>query len=144
MASFRARLATPVLVLTLMMTGHAWGATCDQNSTLARPIPLGVSGGNINANCTGGGLSSLAAAAPALKGPSQPSQAYLDCVAVVDENKGWLMKLPGVYAVGVGLDADGNPIIVVQGNITAELESQIPSTLGGFPVKLEQMEQPQG
>ena len=61
--------ALPVCVLTIVAASMPAGAvvTCNQQTTLPRPIPLGVSGGNINSfvkfrhqkGCSSGTLGSL-------------------------------------------------------------------------------------
>ena len=54
---------------------------------------------------------------------------------VKKQNEKQLLDLPGVVSVGIGLDANGNPAIIVGLEApNPEMEAKIPDTLQGFPV----------
>jgi hypothetical protein len=48
------------------------------------------------------------------------------------------LNLPGVVSVGIGLDANGNPAIIVGLEApNPEVEAKIPDRLEGFPVVVQ-------
>ena len=52
-----------------------------------------------------------------------------------------LMKIPGVEGVGIGVDAIGNPTIVVYVSSSATLKS-LPPRIEGFDVRAENLKGP--
>ena len=49
-----------------------------------------------------------------------------------------LMAMPGVVSVGIGMDADGNKVIIVGvDRDQPEVRAQVPETVDGYPVRVE-------
>ena len=49
-----------------------------------------------------------------------------------------LMAVPGVVSVGIGMDDDGNKVIVVGvESDQPEIRAQVPQTVDGYPVRVD-------
>jgi hypothetical protein len=71
--------------------------------------------------------------------PQEETVPRPDIMAVVDTHAPQLMTIPGVTAVAVGALDSGEPcvrIYVVE--LTDELQAQLPATLEGWPVDVEE------
>lgn len=116
----------------------------NSGSNLAFAIPIQTVLSDLSVTVTGNSCSNaLASTATAAPTQSGPSQNEIDAGAVVNQYAESLVKIPGVFQVGVGKDSAGNVVIKVEcDEITPELQSGVPPTLGGFPVQLEKGQRP--
>lgn len=57
---------------------------------------------------------------------------------VKTQHEAELMAMPGVVSVGIGMDDDGNKVIVVGiDQDRTETRAQVPQTVEGYPVRVE-------
>jgi hypothetical protein len=71
--------------------------------------------------------------------PAVQAREVADATAVKRRHEAELLKVPGVIGSGVGLSADGKPVIkVFVKKETSAMHSSIPSSLEGIPVEIEE------
>lgn len=57
---------------------------------------------------------------------------------VKSQHESELMAVPGVVSVGIGMDDDGNHVIVVGvDRERPEIQTQVPKAVEGYPVRIE-------
>jgi len=115
------------------------GGVPSSNTTLA--IPIGTVLSDMSVSVVGGTCHNVQPMGFGTQ--TGPSQDELNAREVVAQNADSLLEIPGVFLVGVGTDANGQTIIVVTADeLTPEVQSEVPPTLGGFPVVLEAGKRP--
>jgi hypothetical protein len=59
---------------------------------------------------------------------------------VKKQHEARFLEMPGVVSVGIGLDPDGNPAIIIGvDKSNPEAESKIPSIIEGYPVVIQRV-----
>ena len=62
----------------------------------------------------------------------------MDIQQVFDQHHDQLMAVPGVTGIGIGTKEGKPAIVIMVGELTPELKTSLPQSLGGHPVVVEE------